>query len=72
MRIKKGFLEITEINREREGPNANKAYPIPAATVIFAFGFFFFSEKSQVLMVIVAINDLSSFSAMRSLRNRRV
>lgn len=34
MRIKKGFLEITETKREREGPNASKAYPIPAATVM--------------------------------------
>lgn len=49
MRIKKGFLEITEINREREGPNANKAYPIPAATVIFAFGFFFFQRNLRSL-----------------------
>lgn len=49
MRIKKGFLEITEINREREGPNANKAYPIPAATVIFAFGFFFFQINLRFL-----------------------
>lgn len=39
MRIKKGFLEITETKREIEGPRANKAYPIPASTVIAFSGF---------------------------------
>lgn len=34
VRIKKGFLEITATKSEREGPRANKAYPIPAATVM--------------------------------------
>lgn len=34
VRIKKGFLEITEMKRERDGPSAIKAYPIPAAIVI--------------------------------------
>ena len=36
VRIKKGFLEITETKRERDGPSASKAYPIPAAIVIFS------------------------------------
>jgi hypothetical protein len=34
MRIKNGFLEMTETKRERDGPRAINAYPIPAATVI--------------------------------------
>lgn len=34
VRIKKGFFEIRAMKSEREGPRANKAYPIPAATVM--------------------------------------
>jgi hypothetical protein len=34
VRIKNGFLEMTETKRERDGPRAINAYPIPAATVI--------------------------------------
>ncbi|KAF2300203.1 hypothetical protein GH714_010672 [Hevea brasiliensis] len=37
VRIKNGFLEITETKSEREGPKASRAYPIPAATVISLF-----------------------------------
>lgn len=46
VRIKKGFLEMTATNRERDGPSAINAYPIPTATVISQFSFrlsFFFS-----------------------------
>lgn len=39
VRIKKGFLEMTATNRERDGPSAINAYPIPAATVISQFSF---------------------------------
>lgn len=34
MRIKKGLVEMRVTKREREGPRARSAYPIPAATVI--------------------------------------
>lgn len=35
VRMRNGFLAITAIKSERDGPNANNVYPIPAATVIF-------------------------------------
>ncbi|KAE8076495.1 hypothetical protein FH972_015142 [Carpinus fangiana] len=41
VRIKKGFLEMTEAKRERDGPSVSKAYPIPAATVMAPPHFFF-------------------------------
>lgn len=54
MRIKKGFLEITAMKREREGPSANKAYPIPAATVM-AFLFLNASSSSTAAFNVVRV-----------------
>ena len=50
MRIKKGFLEITETKMERDGPSATRAYPIPAATVIaISFALSVNEEKQRTL-----------------------
>jgi hypothetical protein len=40
VKIRKGFLEMTEAKRERDGPSVSKAYPIPAATVMAPPHFF--------------------------------
>lgn len=36
VRMRKGLTEMREMKREREGPSAINAYPIPAATVILS------------------------------------
>jgi hypothetical protein len=47
VRIKKGFLEMTEAKRERDGPSVSKAYPIPAATVMATPHFFGVLRRSE-------------------------
>lgn len=60
MRIKKGLVEMRVTKREREGPRARSAYPIPAATVIIiplslslAMAFFLQNQLELLRLVFV-------------------